>query len=79
MILFDVLVGVPLKVARPAAGDDHDKAHAFLDEPPRQQTAPAIVVGRLRADAVEVECLLASRRAMSNTCGASVCMRNANS
>src|SRR5262245_50601683 len=55
VILLDVLVGVPLEVARPAAGADHDETYALLDEPAREQTASAVVVGRLRADAVELE------------------------
>ena len=58
VVLLDVVVRVPLHVARAAAGDQADEAHALLDQPPRQQAAPAVVVGRLLADAVQVERLL---------------------
>ena len=46
------------RLPAPAAGDDADEPHAVLDQPPRQQAAAAVVVGRLAADAVEVERLL---------------------
>ena len=39
----------------PPPRDHADEAHALLDQPPRQQAAPAVVVGRLLADAVQLE------------------------
>jgi hypothetical protein len=44
MVLFDVLVGVPLHVAWPAAGYDDYKTHALFDQPAREQAAPSVVV-----------------------------------
>src|SRR6266511_3236989 len=58
MILFDVIMRVPLQVARPAAGNDTNKAHAIFHQLARQQTAPAIIVCRLAADAIKIERLL---------------------
>ena len=55
VVLLDVVVGVPLQVARPAARDDADEPDPVLDELPGQQAAAAVVVGRLAADPVEVE------------------------
>ncbi len=55
VVLLDVVVGVPLLVPRPAAGDDADEPDALLDQPPGEQAAPAVVVGRLAADPVEVQ------------------------
>ena len=43
---------------RAAARDHADEAHAVLDHAPRQQAAPAVVVGLRIADAVQVERLL---------------------
>src|SRR5262249_53597455 len=37
VVALDVVVGVPLLVARPPAGDDADEPNAILDEPARQQ------------------------------------------
>ena len=53
VVLLDVVVGVPLQVARAAAGDDADEAHAFLHQAAREQTAAAVIVGRRLADAVQ--------------------------
>src|SRR5437660_1085727 len=46
---------VPLHVSGAAAGDDTDEADTLLHHAAGKQTTPAVVVGRLFADAVEVE------------------------
>ena len=58
VVLFDVVVGVPLHVAGTAAGNRADEPHALFDQPPGQQAAPAVVVRRFLADAVQIERLL---------------------
>src|SRR5262245_56330413 len=55
MVFFDVVVGIPLLVARAAAGDDDRESHAALDEAAGHQAAAGVVVGWLAADAVEIE------------------------
>ena len=62
MVLLDVLVRIPLHVARSAAGDDHDKAHPFLDQPPRQQAEaePAVVNAKPRVNVKSTKVIPAS-------------------
>jgi hypothetical protein len=55
MIFFDVVVCVPLLVAGAAARDDYGEPHATLDQSSGHETAAAVVVGRLAADAVQIE------------------------
>lgn len=53
MVPFDVFMRVPLRYGR-AAGDQHDEAHAFFNQPASQQaTACEVVSGRF-SDTVEV-------------------------
>ena len=58
VVFLNVVVCVPRELAGAAAGNDGDKAHALLDEFPREQTAAAVVVGRSCAHPVESQRLL---------------------
>src|SRR5687768_14013181 len=58
MILFNVIVGVPLQVAGPAARNRADKTHAFLYQPAGQQATTPVVISGLFTDSVQVEGLL---------------------
>ena len=66
MIFFDVVVRVPLQVARASARNHTNKSHSILDQSSREQTAPPVVVSRFRSDAVKIERLLGFARKVEN-------------
>ena len=53
VVFFDIFVRVPLHVAGTTTRNHTYKPHALFHEPPRQQTATAIVVRWLAADPLE--------------------------
>ena len=79
VVLLDVAVGVPLLVARSAAGDHADEADAVLDELPRQQAAPAVIVASAPSPMPYRSSVSRGSRDRSRTSGASVCILKARS
>ena len=77
VVVAQVAVGVPV-VARVAVVHLHEP-HAGLDQPPGQQALPAVLVGRLLADAVQGVRLRCSPPTGRTPSGPSTCMRKASS